>query len=58
MGSGGRFYARPKVLKPDKKNVGPLSLLLMKRIEGYPLIPWTVDEPQEAESSWSLGSTG
>jgi glycerophosphoryl diester phosphodiesterase len=33
-------------------------MLCRSRIEGYPVIPWTVDDREEAERLLSLGTEG
>ncbi len=54
----GRFICRPLMLKPDRKDVNRWNMFLHGRIEGYPVIPWTVDDRAEAEWLLSLGVEG
>ncbi|MDY7027007.1 MAG: glycerophosphodiester phosphodiesterase family protein [Spirochaetota bacterium] len=54
----GRFICRPLALKPDRKDVNRWNMLCRSRIEGYPVIPWTVDDREEAERLLSLGTEG
>lgn len=54
----GRFFCRPEILKPDSQQVGRCSLFWLKKVEGYPVLIWTVDDPDEAEKFLSMGVDG
>jgi glycerophosphoryl diester phosphodiesterase len=55
---GGRFICRPNVLKPAYEKVNRHSMFLKGRLEGYPILPWTVDDPEEARRLLVLGAAG
>jgi glycerophosphoryl diester phosphodiesterase len=54
----GRFICRPDVLKPEKNKVCRRSMFFKGRLEGYPILPWTVDGPEEARRLLILGAEG
>jgi len=54
----GRFICRPLALKPHRKIVNRWTMFRHGRVEGYPVIPWTVDDRTEAEWLLSLGCEG
>jgi glycerophosphoryl diester phosphodiesterase len=54
----GRFLCLPDVLKPEQKQVGRRSMFFTGALEGYPVIPWTVDQPEEALRLLALGASG
>jgi glycerophosphoryl diester phosphodiesterase len=53
----GRHIARCDYLKPDSREVSA-SLGRLARREGRPLVPWTVDDPEEARRVLDLGAEG
>ena len=57
-GGAGRFISRPTALKPNKEQVTRGDLFLKKRIEGFPVIPWTVDDEETAGRLLELGVDG
>ena len=54
----GRFICRPDVLKPEKNKVCRRSMFFKGRLAGYPVLPWTVDDPEEARRLLALGAEG
>jgi glycerophosphoryl diester phosphodiesterase len=54
----GRYICRPAALKPDKNLVNRWSLFFDKKIAGYPLITWTIDEAPTARRLLELGVDG
>jgi glycerophosphoryl diester phosphodiesterase len=54
----GRWIGKVDVLKPDRKKVTPLSSFRWRKLERYPVLPWTVDAPAEAARLLSLGCEG
>jgi glycerophosphoryl diester phosphodiesterase len=54
----GRWIGKVDVLKPDKAKVRPASSFRWKKLGRYPILPWTVDEKDEAERLLGLGCEG
>jgi glycerophosphoryl diester phosphodiesterase len=54
----GRFIARCDYLKPIHSQVTPFSRFRLARLEGHPLVPWTIDDPAIAEKMLRLGCEG
>jgi glycerophosphoryl diester phosphodiesterase len=57
-GGAGRFICRPTALKPNKEHVSRGNLFLKRSLEGFPVIPWTVDDEESARRLLSLGVDG
>lgn len=55
---GGRFLCGASLLKPHHSMVSPLSMLLDRNIQGYEVLPWTVDDPEIARSLLEIGVLG
>ena len=54
----GRWLSSCDYLKPIKTKATPLSLALLSRIGGRPIVPWTVDDPAEARILVGRGCAG
>ena len=54
----GRFFCRPEILKPDSQQVHRWSLFWLRKVEGYPVLIWTVDDTDQAEKFISMGVDG
>ena len=54
----GRYPSRCQILKPDGRKVTPWGMFLNQRILGYPVIAWTVDDPQRAAKLLRRGASG
>ncbi|MDP3179907.1 MAG: glycerophosphodiester phosphodiesterase family protein [Spirochaetaceae bacterium] len=54
----GRWIGKVDALKPSREKVGSFSSFLWRRIEGYPVLPWIVDDPHEARRLVDLGCEG
>jgi glycerophosphoryl diester phosphodiesterase len=54
----GRWIGKVDVLKPNKSKVRPLSSFRWRKLGGYPILPWTVDDKEEASRLISLGCEG
>jgi glycerophosphoryl diester phosphodiesterase len=54
----GRWIGKVDVLKPDRKKVTRLSSFRWRKLERYPVLPWTVDASAESERLLSLGCEG
>ncbi len=54
----GRFISGCPILKPDFRKVTPMGMFLNQRVLGYPVITWTVDEPETAERLLERGVAG
>jgi glycerophosphoryl diester phosphodiesterase len=54
----GRFLSRTDFLKPAKELVNRRSMFLLKSLGRYPILPWTVDDIEEAGDLLDLGVTG
>jgi glycerophosphoryl diester phosphodiesterase len=54
----GRFISRCDYLKPRHTELGRFSLLRLGIPPGRPLVPWTVDTPEDAERTRALGCPG
>ncbi len=54
----GRFIARCDVLKPNRRKVNAVTRFWYNRIEGYPLVPWTVNTHEEVDRLLALEVAG
>ena len=54
----GRFISGCQVLKPDYRKITPAGMFINRRMLGYPVITWTVDEPAIARRLLARGVTG
>jgi glycerophosphoryl diester phosphodiesterase len=54
----GRWIGKVDALKPDKAKVNRMSSLRWRKLGRYPILPWTVDEKNEAARLLSLGCEG
>jgi glycerophosphoryl diester phosphodiesterase len=54
----GRFIARCDYAKPAYRQVSPAFHFRITRIEGRPLIPWTIDDPALVRRMVELGCQG
>ncbi len=54
----GRYIAHCDYLKPEHVNVSPVTHFLDSLLGGYPVVPWTVDDPETAQSLIARGCTG
>jgi len=54
----GRWIGKVDALKPKKVKVTPLSSFRWRKLERYPVLPWTVDDSPEASRLLSLGCEG
>jgi glycerophosphoryl diester phosphodiesterase len=54
----GRLISRCDYLKPIHRQVSPLSRFWFGGVEGRPLVPWTIDDPDLAEQMLKTGCTG
>lgn len=53
----GRYIAGCDYLKPEYTDVSPLTHCF-DSLGGYPVVPWTIDEPEIAQSLIALSCTG
>lgn len=54
----GRWLGKVDVLKPCQNKVRSLSSFRWRKLERYPVIPWTVDDKEEAARLLGLGCEG
>lgn len=54
----GRFICKPDTLNPEKHMVDGRLMFLRRRLSGYPIIPFTVNEPEEVVRLAGLGVSG
>jgi glycerophosphoryl diester phosphodiesterase len=54
----GRWIAGSDYIKPDSTQCTGWNLFWMSGIERRPCVPWTVDDPEEAERLAALGAAG
>ena len=54
----GRWIGKVDALKPDRVKVRPLSSLRWRKLGRYPILPWTVDQGEEAARLLGLGCEG
>lgn len=54
----GKWIASADILKPDHIKVNKASMLLNKTIGGRPILPWTIDDPKEAQRLIQAGVNG
>jgi glycerophosphoryl diester phosphodiesterase len=54
----GRWLGKVDVLKPCKNKVRSLSSFRWRKLERFPVLPWTVDDADEAERLLGLGCEG
>lgn len=54
----GRWIGKVDALKPDRAKVTRFSSFRWRNVGGYPVVPWTVDDPAEAARLLSLGCEG
>jgi len=54
----GSIIGKADYLKPDKAKVNAGSAFRWKRLAGQAVMPWTVDEPEEARRLLALGCQG
>jgi len=54
----GRWLGRVDALKPERVKLRPTSSFRWRRLEGYQVLPWTVDEAAEAARLIALGCEG
>ncbi|MBN2049221.1 MAG: glycerophosphodiester phosphodiesterase [Spirochaetales bacterium] len=54
----GKYICRPKTLNPDKHMVTRTFMFLQHRIARYPVIPYTVNTPEEVTRLTDLGVSG
>ncbi len=54
----GRFICRPRVLKPYHGKINACSMFMRQKVQGYPVIPWTEDDPALVEEHLNLGVDG
>ncbi len=57
-GGAGRFISRPTALKPNMDHVTRGNLFFKRILEGFPVIPWTVDDEESARRLLDLGVDG
>lgn len=54
----GRWIGRVDYLKPEYRKVNPLSSFRWRKVGGYEVVPWTVDEPELARKLIGAGCSG
>lgn len=54
----GRFLSRTDFLKPAKELVTRRSMFFLESLGRYPILPWTVDDIEEARDLLELGVVG
>lgn len=54
----GRYIAGCDYLKPEHVDVSKPMLFMHATLEGYPIVPWTVDDADTARSLIALGCAG
>ncbi len=55
---GGKYICKPNILKPCKEKVNPLKMFIIKKIQGYNIVSWTIDDPVLAEKNLDQGVNG
>lgn len=54
----GRIISGCQILKPDKQKVSKAYMRFHRFFGGYPVIPWTINDPEEAKKLIELGVDG
>ena len=54
----GRWLGKVDFLKPAQEKVKKTSSFRWRKLEGYEFLPWTVDDPQEAQRILAVGASG
>lgn len=54
----GRFFTRCSVLKPDYQKISQPFMAYYAKLLRYPVLPWTVDDPEKAEELMKKGASG
>ncbi len=54
----GKYICKPNILKPCKQKVNPLTMFINKKIQGYNIVSWTIDDPVLAEKNLDQGVNG
>jgi glycerophosphoryl diester phosphodiesterase len=55
---GGKYICKPNILKPCGYMVNPLIMFINKKIQGYNIVTWTVDDSALAEKNLNHGVDG
>lgn len=53
----GRFFTKNTFLKPHADKLTRTSVFLLKRVEGYSIIPWTVNTSEDAKKQLEWGAS-
>ncbi len=54
----GKYICSPNILKPCKQKINPFTMFIIKKLQGYNIVSWTIDDPVLAEKNLDQGVHG